>query len=160
MKLNDISLLQTQAYINGVRQNSLSGESFDVLNPVNNELVARVAKCGTGETSKAISAAEVAFKSWRKTSAKTRYKILMKWHDEIMSNLDDLALILTTEMGKPLSESRGEITYGANYIKWFAEEAKRIYGDTIPAASPDKRVIVIKQPLGVPRTKHPYLLSL
>jgi len=149
MKLNDISLLRTQAYINGVWQNSLSGESFDVLNPVNNELVARVAKCGTGETSKAISAAEVAFKSWRKTGAKTRYKILMKWHDEIMSNLDDLALILTTEMGKPLSESLGEITYGANYIKWFAEEAKRIYGDTIPAASPDKRVIVIKQPLGV-----------
>jgi len=109
MKLNDISLLQTQAYINGIWQNSLSGESFDVSNPANNKLVARVAKCGTRETSKAIKAAEAAFKSWRKTGAKQRYKILMKWHDEIMSNIDDLAFILTTEMGKPLSESRGEI---------------------------------------------------
>ena len=149
MKLNDTTLLRTQAYINGAWQDSQSGDHFEVLNPANDETVARVAKCGTKETSKAIDAAAAAFKSWRKVGPKERSAILMKWHDEIIANIDDLALILTTEMGKPLSESRGEIAYGANYVKWFAEEAKRIYGDTIPSPAPDTRVVVIKQPLGV-----------
>ncbi|MEP1229988.1 MAG: NAD-dependent succinate-semialdehyde dehydrogenase [Litorimonas sp.] len=149
MKLNDKTLLRTQLYINGAWQDSQSGETFDVLNPANGDVVASVAKGGTAETSKAIDVAQTTYKAWQKVGAKERSAILMKWHDEIMANIDDLAVILTTEMGKPLAESRGEIAYGANYVKWFAEEAKRIYGDTIPSPAADKRVVVIKQPLGV-----------
>ena len=149
MKLNDPKLLCTKAYINGAWKQSLSGDHFDVLNPANGETIAKVEKCGQAETAEAIRAAEQAFASWRATGAKERSALLMKWHDLIVANIDDLAMILTTEMGKPLAESRGEIAYGANYVKWFAEEAKRIYGDTIPSPAPDKRVVVIKQPIGV-----------
>lgn len=149
MKLSDKKLLCDAAYINGKWQQSLSGETFDVLNPANGDCIAKVAKCGKAETAQAIEAAEKAFEGWRDTGAKERSSLLMKWHDLIIANLDDLAIILTTEMGKPLAESRGEITYGANYVKWFAEEAKRIYGDIIPSPSPNKRVVVIKQPIGV-----------
>ncbi len=149
MKLNDPKLLCTKAYINGAWKQSLSGGHFDVLNPANGQTIAKVEKCGQAETAEAIKVAEQAFASWRATGAKERSALLMKWHDLIVANIDDLAMILTTEMGKPLAESRGEIAYGANYVKWFAEEAKRIYGDTIPSPAPDKRVVVIKQPIGV-----------
>ena len=104
-----------------------------MLNPANGETIAKVEKCGQAETAEAIKAAEQAFASWRATGAKERSALLMIWHDLIVANIDDLAMILTIEMGKPLAESRGEIAYGANYVKWFAEEAKRIYGDTIPS---------------------------
>jgi len=111
--------------------------------------LASVSKCGTNETQKAIIAAEKAMGSWRQRTAKDRSTLLMAWHDEVVKNANDLARILTLEQGKPLGEAKGEILYGANYIRWFAEEAKRIYGDTIPGQSPDKRVVVIKQPIGV-----------
>lgn len=149
MKLSDPKLLCVNAYIDGAWTQSHSGETFEVLNPANDECIAKVSKCGKAETAKAIKAAETAFTSWRAKGAKDRSALLMKWHDLIVANIDDLAMILTTEMGKPLSESRGEIAYGANYVKWFAEEAKRIYGDTIPSPASDKRVVVIKQPIGV-----------
>ena len=149
MELNDSKLLRLNAYINGAWVQSYSGETFDVFNPANGDCIAKVAKCGQPETIQAIKAAEQAFKNWRETGAKERSAFLIKWHDLILANIDDLAIILTTEMGKPLAESRGEIAYGANYIKWFAEEAKRIYGDTLPSPVSDKRVVLIKQPIGV-----------
>lgn len=149
LKLNNPDLFRPQAFINGLWENSLSGETFPVENPATGKEIAQVANCGAQETKAAIKAAEAAFIEWRDTDAKERFALLMAWHDEIIRNFDDLALILTVEMGKPLAESRGEILYGANYVKWFAEEAKRIYGDTIPAPSADKRIVVIKQPIGV-----------
>jgi len=147
--INDDALICTKAYIDGQWCKADSGETFDVLNPATNEVIASVSKCGTKETQKAIAVAEKALGSWRQSTAKDRSALLMAWHDEVVKNADDLARILTLEQGKPLGEAKGEILYGANYIRWFAEEAKRIYGDTIPGQSPDKRVIVIKQPIGV-----------
>ena len=147
--VNDDALICTEAYIEGQWSKADSGETFDVLNPATNEVIASVSKCGTKETQKAIKAAEKALASWRNRTAKDRSALLMAWHDEVVKNADDLARILTLEQGKPLGEAKGEILYGANYIRWFAEEAKRIYGDTIPGQSPDKRVVVIKQPIGV-----------
>jgi len=147
--VNDDALICTKAYIDGQWSKADSGETFDVLNPASNEVIASVSKCGTNETQKAIIAAEKAMGSWRQRTAKDRSTLLMAWHDEVVKNANDLARILTLEQGKPLGEAKGEILYGANYIRWFAEEAKRIYGDTIPGQSPDKRVVVIKQPIGV-----------
>ena len=148
-KLNNPDLLRPKAFINGLWVNSLSGETFPVTNPATDKEIAQVANCGTQETKAAIEAAQAAFAGWRETGAKERSALLMAWHDEIIKHIQDLALILTIEMGKPLAESQGEILYGANYVKWFAEEAKRIYGDTLPAPTADKRVVVIKQPIGV-----------
>lgn len=147
--LRDNSLVQTRAYIEGQWCDADSGETFEVLNPAAGEVLAKVAKCATDETRRAIAAAEAAQKSWKKTTAKERADLLMKWHDLMLEHADDLAKILTLEQGKPLSEARGEILYGASYVRWFAEEAKRIYGDTIPGLSGDQRFIVIKQPIGV-----------
>ena len=149
MQLKDSQLLRTQAYINGQWVDADSGETLDVLNPANGEVVASIAKCGTAETKRAIEAAETAFKTWSQTSAKERAALLRKWLDLMMAAQEDLAHVMTAEQGKPLAESRGEIAYGASYIEWFAEEAKRIYGDTIAAPTNDKRVVVIKQPVGV-----------
>ena len=149
LDLKDPKLLCDKAYINGAWQNSHSGDSFEILNPATGEVIIKVTRCGQAETTEAIAAAQTAFETWQHVGAKERSALLMEWHDQIIDNIDDLALILTTEMGKPLTESRGEIAYGANYVKWFAEEAKRIYGDTIPSPSQDKRVVVIKQPIGV-----------
>ena len=147
--VNDDALICTRAYIGGQWIEADSDETFDVSNPATNKVIVSVSKCGTKETQKAIAAAEQALEAWRKTTAKERSTLLMAWHDEVVKNADDLAFILTSEQGKPLTEAKGEILYGANYIRWFAEEAKRIYGDTIPGQSPDKRVVVIKQPIGV-----------
>jgi len=149
MQISDQGLLKTQAYVDGQWIDADSGETLAVLNPATGETIAEIAKCGTAETRRAIEAAEKAQVSWRKKSAKERAGILRKWFNLMMDAQEDLAQILTAEQGKPLAESRGEIAYGASYIEWFAEEAKRIYGDTIPGPSDDKRVVIIKQPVGV-----------
>jgi len=149
LQLNDSSLIKTEALINGEWRAATSGRRFDVTNPATAQVIASVAKCAGQETKSAIKFAEAAFVKWRALTAKERAAYLTAWHDLVVENVEDLAQILTAEQGKPLSEARGEILYGANYIKWFAEEAKRVYGDTIPGQSADKRVIVIKQPIGV-----------
>jgi len=149
MQISDKDLFKTQAYVDGQWVDADSGETHAVLNPANGETIAEIAKCGTAETHRAIEAAEKAQRSWRKKAVKERAAILRNWFNLIMEAQEDLAQILTAEQGKPLAEARGEIAYGASYIEWFAEEAKRIYGDTIPAPSDDKRVVVIKQPVGV-----------
>jgi succinate-semialdehyde dehydrogenase/glutarate-semialdehyde dehydrogenase len=149
MQISDQGLLRTQAYIDGKWLDADSGETLPVLNPANGQAIAEVAKCGTAETRRAIEAAERAQIEWRQKTAKERAAVLRRWFDLMMENQEDLAQILTAEQGKPLAEARGEIAYGASYIEWFAEEAKRIYGDTIPAPGNDKRVVVIKQPVGV-----------
>jgi succinate-semialdehyde dehydrogenase/glutarate-semialdehyde dehydrogenase len=149
MQISDKSLFKTQAYVDGEWIDADSGETHPVKNPATGETIAEIAKCGTAETRRAIEAAEKAQVDWRNKSAKERAAILRNWFNLMLEAQEDLAQILTAEQGKPLAEARGEIAYGASYIEWFAEEAKRIYGDTIPAPSGDKRVIVIKQPVGV-----------
>lgn len=149
MQINDGGLLKTQAYVDGQWIDADSGETLAVQNPATGETVAEIARCGTAETRRAIEAAEKAQVGWRQKSAKERAAILRQWYVLMMDAQDDLAQIMTAEQGKPLAEAKGEIAYGASYIEWFAEEAKRVYGDTIPAPSNDKRVIVIKQPVGV-----------
>ncbi|MDA0994840.1 MAG: NAD-dependent succinate-semialdehyde dehydrogenase [Proteobacteria bacterium] len=149
MQISDKALFKTQAYINGQWADADDGSTFSVTNPANGKTIAEVASCGAAETRRAIEAAEVAMVGWRARSAKDRASILRKWFNLMIAAQEDLAQILTAEQGKPLAEARGEVAYGANYIEWFAEEAKRIYGDTIPAPSADKRIVVIKQPVGV-----------
>jgi succinate-semialdehyde dehydrogenase/glutarate-semialdehyde dehydrogenase len=149
MNISDISLLKTKAYVAGSWIDADSGETLPVLNPATGETIAEIAKCGTAETRRAIEAAEEAFVSWSKASANERAAVLRKWFDLMMAAQEDLAQILTAEQGKPLAEARGEVAYGAAYVEWFAEEAKRVYGDTIPAPTGDKRIVVIKQPVGV-----------
>jgi len=149
ISITDKHLLKTGAYIDGQWVASEQGTTLDVTNPATGEVIARVANCGTVETRRAIEAAQAAQVSWRRTSIKERSAILRKWFNLMMENQEDLAQILTAEQGKPLAEARGEIAYGASYIEWFAEEGKRIYGDTIPHSSADKRLVVIKQPVGV-----------
>ena len=147
--LDDPGLLRAQAFIDGHWGDADSGETFAVLNPATGEVLADVACCGAAETRRAIEAAARAFKTWRHTTVKERAALLRRWFDLIMENQEDLARILTAEQGKPLAEARGEIAYGANYVEWFSEEAKRVYGDTIPQPSNDKRIVCIKQPVGV-----------
>ena len=147
MQLSDKALLRAQAYVDGAWIGS--GATFDVRNPATGDVLAKLPDLGADETRAAIDAAETAFKSWRKMQAKERSAILQKWYRLIMDAQEDLAQILTAEMGKPLAESRGEIAYGASFIEWFAEEGKRIYGDVIPSPQADRRIIVIKQPIGV-----------
>ncbi|MGI9287428.1 MAG: NAD-dependent succinate-semialdehyde dehydrogenase [Pseudomonadales bacterium] len=149
LMLRDSGLLKGQAYINGEWIDADSGETTPVTNPANGEVLAQVAKCGHTETRRAIEAAEKAQVDWRKQTAKQRAVLLRAWFALMMENQDDLARILTAEQGKPLAEARGEIAYGANFVEWFAEEAKRVYGDTVPQPSNDKRLVVVKQPVGV-----------
>lgn len=147
LELSDPNLLKTDAYING--EWVTSPESIEVLNPSDGRCIAKVAKVGAQQTTDAINAAEQALKLWQQKTAKERANLLRAWYQLIIENQEDLAQILTAEQGKVLAEARGEIVYGANYIEWFAEEAKRVYGDTIPAPSNDKRIVCIKQPVGV-----------
>lgn len=147
--LNDPSLIKSQAYIDGQWVDADSGETLAVTNPATGDVVAQVAKCGTAETRRMIEAAEVAQKAWAKTTAKERASALRNWFNLMMENQEDLAQLLTAEQGKPLAEARGEIAYGANYAEWFSEESKRVYGDIVPQPSNDKRIMVIKQPVGV-----------
>ena len=149
MQISDKGLLRTKAYIDGQWSDADSGATMPVLNPANGGTIAEIAKCGTAETRRAIEAAERAQVEWRQTTAKERAAILRKWFELMLEHQEDLAQILTAEQGKPLAEARAEIAYGASYIEWFAEEAKRVYGDTIPQPSNDKRIVVIKQPVGV-----------
>mgnify|MGYP006188735965 CR=1 FL=1 len=149
LNLKRANLLRTQSYINGKWVDADSKASFAVMNPANGETVAEMANLGGTETRRAIEAANAAWPAWRATTALERAKLLRRWYDLMVEHVGDLAAILTAEQGKPLSEARGEVLYGASYVEWFAEEAKRINGDTIPAPSDDKRLIVIKQPVGV-----------
>ncbi|NLR75916.1 NADP-dependent succinate-semialdehyde dehydrogenase [Leeia aquatica] len=149
LNLKDAGLLRQQCYINGEWLDADNGETIAVTNPATGEVLATVPKMGVAETRRALQAAEQAFKQWRKKTAKERSVLLRKWYDLMMAHQDDLATLLTAEQGKPLAEAKGEIAYGASYIEWYAEEAKRLYGDVIPQPANDKRVVVIKQPIGV-----------
>jgi len=149
MTLKDTSLLRSQCYVGGQWVNADSSETFDILNPATGEVVSTVPRFGADETRRAIERANAALPGWRAKTAKERSVILKKWHALILENLEDLALLITMEQGKPLSESQGEIAYASKFIEWFAEEAKRVYGDIIPSDEHDKRIMVIKQPIGV-----------
>ena len=149
MKLNDSTLLRQQAYIDGQWVDADSAKTFDVLNPATKAKLGTVPLMGAAETHRAIDAANAALPAWRAKTAKERANILKKWFELVMASADDLATIMTAEQGKPLAEARGEVVYGASFIEWFAEEAKRVYGDTVPAPAVDKRIVVIKQPIGV-----------
>jgi len=139
----------TQAYIGGQWLDAMDRSTFDVLNPANDNVIAAVANCGSKETEQAISAAHGALALWSATPAKERARLMRAWFEIITANAETLATLLTIEQGKPFKEAKAEITYGASYIEWFGEEAKRIYGDVIPAPGADKRIFTIKQPVGV-----------
>lgn len=149
MQLNDPTLLKTQCYIDGQWLNADKDCVIAVTNPATGEHIADVPNMGKDEAARAVAAASAALKSWQAKSAKERSNLLRSWFNLMMTHQDDLAKILTIEQGKPLAEAKGEIAYGASYLEWYAEEAKRIYGDTIPAPSNDKRIVVLKQPIGV-----------
>ena len=147
--LKDSRLFRESAYIDGAWQEAESRARLDVRNPADGSLVGSVPNMAVAETKRAIAAAEAAFLTWRALTAKERSKILRSWFNLIVANADDLALLLTTEQGKPLAEAKGEILYGASFVEWFAEEGKRVYGDVIPSPTNDRRLVVIKQPIGV-----------
>lgn len=143
------SFYQAGSYSNGSWQTESSNGSFEVTNPATGEIIATLASADSADSEQAVAAAHEALPAWRAKSAKERAALLRNWFDLIKLNEEALAVLLTTEQGKPLAESRAEIAYGANYIEWFAEEAKRIYGDTIPGPGPNNRIVVLKQPVGV-----------
>ncbi|RWR49903.1 NAD-dependent succinate-semialdehyde dehydrogenase [Sinirhodobacter ferrireducens] len=147
--LKDPTLLATKAYVAGEWVDADDGTTFEVLNPARGDVICTVPDLGRAETARAIEAARIAMKEWAARTAKERAQVLRKWFELMMANQDDLGAILTAEMGKPLAEAKGEIAYGASFIEWFGEEAKRIYGETIPGHMRDKRIQVIKQPIGV-----------
>ncbi len=149
LQLSDPRLLQTKAYINGEWCAADDGATLAVTNPATGEAIGEIAKLGANETRRAIEAAETAMVEWQRQPAKTRSQILRRWFDLVMANQEDLAIIMTAEQGKTLAESRGEVAYGASYIEWFSEQAKRIDGDVIPAPGSDRRIVCIKQPVGV-----------
>ena len=149
MTIQNFKLFRDKCYINGEWIEANSKDTILVNNPATLKEIGNVPKCGKEETKKAIDAANAAWPKWKSTSAKERSIILRKWFDLIISNKEELAQIMTIEQGKPINESRGEIVYGASFIEWFAEEAKRVYGDTIPDPLTDRRIVVLKQPVGV-----------
>jgi succinate-semialdehyde dehydrogenase/glutarate-semialdehyde dehydrogenase len=149
LNLKDPSLFRQQCYIDGRWVDADSSRTIPVNNPATGEILGTVPNMGAAETRRAIEAANTAFPAWRAKTAKERSAILRKWFDLMMANQEDLAKILTAEQGKPLAEARGEIAYGASFIEWFAEEGKRIYGDTIPQHLTDRRIVVLKEPIGV-----------
>ncbi|WP_373086464.1 NADP-dependent succinate-semialdehyde dehydrogenase [Sneathiella sp.] len=149
LNLKDPDLFRMQALVAGKWCDADSGATFDVINPATGDVVGTAPDMGATETRRAIEAAKAAMPAWAAKTAKERAVILRKWFDLMIENTDDLAKIMTVEMGKPLAEAKGEVAYGASFIEWFAEEGKRIYGDTIPEHQSDKRIIVIKQPIGV-----------
>ncbi len=147
--LADPKLLRQQAWIDGQWCNADSGKTIAVTNPATGATIGTVPNMGAAETRRAIAAADAAMPAWRAKTAKDRARLLRKWNDLMLEHQEDLARLMTAEQGKPLAESRGEIAYAASFIEWFAEEAKRVYGDTIPGHLADKRIVVIKQPIGV-----------
>jgi succinate-semialdehyde dehydrogenase/glutarate-semialdehyde dehydrogenase len=149
LTLKDPTLLRQQAYINGQWCDAESGETIAVVNPATGARIGTVPKMGEADTRRAIEAASAAWPAWRRKTAKERAAILRKWNDLMLENTDDLALLMTAEQGKPLAESKGEITYAASFIEWFGEEAKRIAGETLQSPWPDKRIVVTREPIGV-----------
>lgn len=154
VSLNESSLLKDRAYVNGAWVHA--DITFPVINPANGDIVADVADLTRLQVADAITAAQAALPEWRARTAKSRSDILRRWGDLMLENSDELAEILTKEMGKPLSEAKVEIAYGTSFIHWFAEEARRVYGDTIPGHQPDKRIMVLKQPIGVAASITPW----
>ena len=149
LKLKDTALLRSQLYINGDWVDADSGATMGVFNPATREQITAIPNAGADETWRAIEAADVAFATWRQLVAKERSAILKRWYQLIMENQEDLAQLMTAEQGKPLAESRGEVAYGAAFVEWFAEEGRRVYGDTISANNPNQRIVTLKQPVGV-----------
>jgi len=147
--LKDPSLFRQQGLIDGNWCDADNGKTIDVTNPATGEVIGTIPEMGETETRRAIAAAKAAMPGWAGKTAKERANIMRKWHDLMLENTDDLARLMTIEMGKPLAEAKGEVAYAASFIEWFAEEGKRIYGDTIPEHQSDKRIIVLKQPIGV-----------
>jgi len=148
-ELSDITLLKTQAFIDGEWTDADDGAVFAVANPATGAAVASVANCGRSETRAAIAAAARALPEWRARTASDRAACLQRWHRLILEHQEDLARLMTAEQGKPLAEARGEVAYGAAFVEWFAEEGKRIYGDVIPGPAADRRILTLKQPIGV-----------
>ncbi|AOY00797.1 NAD-dependent succinate-semialdehyde dehydrogenase [Jeongeupia sp. USM3] len=149
LQLTNPALLRQQALVAGEWIAADSGETIAVRNPATGETIATVPKLGAVETRRAIAAAKIAMRDWQQRSARERATVLRRWAGLLLARQDDLAAILTAEQGKPLAEARGEIAYGASYLEWFAEEARRVYGDTIPAHGADRRIVVLRQPVGV-----------
>jgi succinate-semialdehyde dehydrogenase/glutarate-semialdehyde dehydrogenase len=149
MALADSALLRQQCYVDGRWIDADTRSTFDVVNPATGIRIGTAPMMGAGETRRAIDAASKAWPAWRAKTARERSTIIRKWSELQLAHADDLALILTSEQGKPLAESKGEIAIGAAYTEWFAEEAKRIYGDVIPTVGNDRRLVVIKEPVGV-----------
>ena len=148
-KLNDPSLFRQQCYINGEWCAADNGATISVTNPASGATIGSIPRMGAAETRRAIEAANAAYPGWRSKTAAERSAVLRRWYELMLANIEDLAVLMTAEQGKPLAEARGEISYAASFIEWFAEEAKRVYGDTIPQHQPDKRIVVIKEPVGV-----------
>jgi succinate-semialdehyde dehydrogenase/glutarate-semialdehyde dehydrogenase len=149
IKLQDVSLWKERAFIAGNWAAADSGQTTEIRNPANGEVLGSVPHMGGAETRRAIEAAHAAMPSWSKKTAAERARIMRRWFDLMLANVDDLAVIMTAEQGKPLAESKGEIAYAASFIEWFAEEGKRLYGDIIPGHQADKRILVLRQPIGV-----------
>src|SRR6266700_3552939 len=149
MKLRDPDLLRTRAFVGGEWVDATGGATHQVMNPATREPIGVVPEMGAAETRRAIEAAAQAFPAWAAQTAKERAVILRRWYELLMANLEDLATLMTAEQGKPLAESKGEIAYAASFIEWFAEEGKRLYGDIIPGHQADKRILVLRQPVGV-----------
>ncbi|WP_300752430.1 NADP-dependent succinate-semialdehyde dehydrogenase [Janthinobacterium sp.] len=149
LKLKDPALLRQQCYINGQWLDAAGGKHADVVNPATGSTLGHVPTMGTQETAQAISAANAAWPAWRKKSASERASYMRRWNDLMLEHADDLALIMTAEQGKPLAEARGEVQYAASFIEWFAEEGKRVAGDTLASPWPDRRIVVTKEPIGV-----------
>jgi len=156
MKLSDPSLFRERCYVDGQWAAAASGATLEVTNPADGSVLGSVPKMNAGDTRRAIEAADAAWGAWRSKTGKERANLLRRWYNLIMENQEDLAVIMTTEQGKPLAESRGEIAYAASFVEWFAEEAKRVYGDTIPHPLPGRRIVVIKQPVGVTASITPW----
>jgi len=154
--LRDPTLLETRAFVAGEWVDADDGATFAVVNPARGDVIAQVADVTRAETARAIDAAEAARHAWAARTAKDRAGVLRRWFDLMMQNQEDLAVILTAEMGKPLSEARGEIAYGAAFVEWFSEEARRVYGEIIPGHQPDKRISVLRQPIGVAASITPW----
>ncbi|HET9551341.1 MAG TPA: NADP-dependent succinate-semialdehyde dehydrogenase [Anaeromyxobacteraceae bacterium] len=147
--LKDPTLFKQRCLVDGAWVDADDGATVAVRNPASGEPLGTIPKMGAAETRRAVEAAQAAFPAWRKRTAKERSNLLRRWFDLVMANQEDLAVLMTSEQGKPLAESRGEIAYAASFIEWFAEEARRVYGDTIPGHAPDKRIMVLKEPIGV-----------
>src|SRR5512137_2752057 len=147
--LKDPTLLRQQCYVDGAWIDADAGGTVDVTNPATGAVIGTVPSLGTAETRRAIEAAAAAFPAWAAKTAKERGALLRRWNDLMQLNADDLAVLMTAEQGKPLAEAKAEIAYAGSFIEWFAEEGKRMYGDLIPGHQPDKRILVMRQPIGV-----------